>query len=73
MSKEYTDAEVYEAFCKHVKKLERQARKGDKDAIRSLACMALLAEGWKPDIPPDDGETIPEVIDLQEYRWRRAA
>lgn len=68
-----TDAQVYEAFCKHVKKLERRGLKGDKDAIRSLACMALLAEGWRPGIPPDDGENIPDVIDFLEYRNRLAA
>lgn len=73
MSKEPTDAEVYAKFMEHVKKLEAQAIAGDKDAIRSLACMALLAEGFT--YSPDDGggETVEvgNVIDFEQ--WRNAA
>lgn len=68
-----TDAQVYRAFMLHVKKLEKQAIAGDKDAIRSLACMALLAEGFKYEGPdPDDGEDIhvdgAEIIDFTKYK-----
>jgi len=75
--KEPTDKEVYDAFWKHVKSLEARAIKDgkkDKDAILSLACMALLAEGFT--YTPDDGgdgEPVPvsNVIDFAQ--WRNAA
>lgn len=71
--REPTDKEVYDAFWKHVKKLEAQALAGDMDAVRSLACMALLAEGFTYN-PPDGGEPIEDaVIDFAEYRARLAA
>lgn len=72
-----TDAEVYAKFMEHVKKLEAQAIAGDLDAVRSLACMALLAEGFRYN-PDDGGETVDlgvneNVVDLREYRGRLAA
>jgi hypothetical protein len=68
-----TDAQVYAAFMKHVKKLEAMAVNGDKDAVRSLACMALLAEGWRPGGPDGDGGKDADcdnfnVIDFTKYK-----
>lgn len=56
-----------EAFVQHVRSLEQRAIGGDEDAAKSLACMALLVEGF-PD--PDGGGG--EVIDLLPF-LRRAA
>lgn len=52
------------AFVAHVRKLEAMAIAGDDDAAKSLACMALLSEGWFPRDP--DGGC--EIIDLAQYR-----
>jgi hypothetical protein len=66
MNNEPTDAQVEKAFRDHIAKLGKLAEGGDKDAIRSLACMALLVEGWRcsPD-DPDDGE---KIIDFSQCR-----
>lgn len=56
------DPETNAAFVRHVKRLEFLASAGNDDAAKSLACMALLVEGWRP-IDPDGGE----VIDLMPY------
>lgn len=50
-----------EQFRKHIRRLERRACAGDVNAVRSLACMALLLEG-----PPDDRKTAP-VIEFAPY------
>lgn len=55
------------AFNEHVRALEERAIDGDIDAAKSLACMALLVEGF-PEPDPDGGE----VIDLLPF-LRRAA
>ena len=57
------DDETNAAFVTHVKDLERLAIGGDEHAVRSLACMALLVEGWRPSDPDGGGE----VIDLTPY------
>lgn len=57
------DARTEAAFVAHVKDLERLAVEGDETAVKSLACMALLVEGWRP-VNPDGGG---EVIDLMPY------
>jgi hypothetical protein len=63
-----------EHFFDHIEALERLALAGDELATRSLACMALLIEGWRygdpdpVDSPPDGGG---EVINLD--LWRNAA
>jgi hypothetical protein len=57
------DEKTNAAFTAHVRKLERMAISGDEDAAKSLACMALLAEGCLP-TDPGDGE----IIDLRQYR-----
>ena len=65
-----------EAFKAHVDELERRAEGGDSFAAKSLAALALLAEGWRygdpdpTDPPPDDGG---EPINLAAYRLRLAA
>ena len=59
------DSRTRAAFVAHVKKIEAQAIAGDEDATRSLACMALLAEGWRPSGSNDDGGC--EIIDLAPY------
>jgi hypothetical protein len=51
------------AFVAHVRSLEERACSGDLDAAKSLACMALLAEGHSPS---DPGGGV--VIDLSQYR-----
>jgi hypothetical protein len=57
------DARTEAAFVAHVKDLERMAIEGDERAVKSLACMALLVEGWRPTDPDGGGE----VIDLVPY------
>lgn len=65
------DSELYR---EHVEELELRALAGDDFAIRSLACMALLARGWRygnPDLtetPPDDGGGGENVFVLADYR-----
>lgn len=56
-----------DAFTAHVRQLEQRACSGDEDAAKSLACMALLVEGF-PSPDPDGGE----IIDLLPF-LRRAA
>lgn len=58
------DSETKQHFVAHVKELERLAIDGDHSAVKSLACMALLAEGFRPSCP-DGGEVIPFVPFLQ--------
>lgn len=60
-----TMSQTRKDFEAHVRDLERRAIAGDQDACKSLACMALLVEGF-PD--PDGGE----LIDLLPF-LRRAA
>jgi hypothetical protein len=57
------DAKTEAAFVAHVKDLEQRAIDGDHHAVKSLACMALLVEGWRPTDPGGGGE----VIDLLPY------
>lgn len=57
------DAGTEAAFVAHVKDLERLAINGDENAVKSLACMALLVEGWRPTDPGGGGE----IIDLMPY------
>lgn len=57
------DARTETAFVAHVKDLERRAIEGDEHAVKSLACMALLVEGWRPADPDGGGE----IIDLMPY------
>lgn len=57
------DDEANAAFVAHVKDLEERAISGDLHAVKSLACMALLVEGWRPTDPGGGGE----VIDLMPY------
>ena len=57
------DARTEAAFVAHVKDLEQKAIDGDRHAVKSLACMALLVEGWRPSNPDGGGE----VIDLMPY------
>lgn len=56
------DPKTNAAFVSHVRHLENMAIGGNESAAKSLACMALLVEGWRP-IDPDGGE----VIDLMPY------
>lgn len=52
------DAETDMAFVAHVKDLEARAIAGDLHAVKSLACMSLLAEGFHPSDPDGGGEVI---------------
>lgn len=54
-------------FVAHVRELERRAIGGDQDAVKSLACMALLT-GDPPDDPGDG-----EVVDFTPYLTRLVA
>lgn len=63
------DAKVKAAFVQHVQDLELRAINGNEDAVLSLACMALLVEGWRPSDPDPGGG---EVIDFTPW-LRRAA
>jgi hypothetical protein len=71
---EPTDAQVMAAIKAHLAKLECWALDHShpqrrRDAIRSLALMALLAEGWRPG--GGGGETVEfndAVVDLAAYR-----
>ena len=73
------DKSISELYYEHVKELERRADVGDEFAIKSLACLVLICEGWRygdpdpvdgPDDDPGGGEVI---IDLSAYRMRLAA
>jgi hypothetical protein len=55
------DKETETHFIAHVKELERLAIEGDGSAAKSLACMALLAEGFRP------GDGGGEVIDISAF------
>lgn len=55
-------------FEAHVKGIEAKALSGDADAIKTLACMAMLVEGF----PPNDGEGL-SIIDIDAWRVRLAA
>jgi hypothetical protein len=76
MPSEPTDAQVMAAIRTHLGKLQRRALdrrhpEQRKDAIRSLALMALLAEGWRPG--GGGGETVEfndAVVDLAAYRTK---
>ena len=64
-----------EAYRRHLEELEFLAIEGDEFAIKTLACITLLLEGWRYGDPdPDDGDDGPgggEVIYLDQ--WRAAA
>jgi hypothetical protein len=57
------DAETDRRFVAHVKDLEARAIDGDLHAVKSLACISLLAEGFRPSNPDGGGE----VIDFMPY------
>lgn len=52
------DKETETHFIAHVKELEKLAIEGDGSAAKSLACMALLAEGFRPGDGGGGGEVI---------------
>jgi hypothetical protein len=56
-------AETDRHFVAHVKDLEARAIAGDTHAVKSLACMSLLAVGFRPSSPDGGGE----VIDFMPY------
>lgn len=56
------DAETRKHFVAHVRALEERACAGDRDAAKSLACMALLKHDGAPDDPGGG-----EVIDFMPY------
>ena len=57
-----------ELFEEHVNDILGRVLVGDADAAKTLACMALLVDGF----PPGNGEGEP-VIDLAAWRVRLAA
>lgn len=57
------DDDTYTAFVAHIREIEKRAVDGDQHAAKSLACLALLMEGWRPG-PPDGGG---EIIDFAPY------
>ena len=74
------DKQTEGAFIAQVKKLMCVAQffqgeeRGD-DAVRALACIALLLDELLPPRGPDGGERIEgaEVVDLSVYRERLTA
>lgn len=68
---------VSEHFKSLVDELQRRAECGDEFSLKSLAALALLAEGWRYGDPdpddggPDDGGC--EVVELADVLLRRAA
>ena len=68
-----TTSEHYKAL---VDELLGKAEAGDLLAVRCLAALSLVVEGWRygdpdpTDDPPDGGEPI---VDLSAYRTRLAA
>lgn len=56
------DAETRKHFEAHVRDLEERACNGDHDAVKSLACMALLVADDGPD---NDGGG--EIVDFLQY------
>lgn len=67
--------ETSRLYREHVETLLAAAEAGDEIAAKSLACLALVCEGWRygdpdPTDPPDGGG---EVIDLSAWRERLAA
>lgn len=64
------------AFRDHVLRLEKVATTDfdsvrRDDAVRSLAAISLLLDGWRPGGGGDDGGG--EVVDFAAYRQRMAA
>lgn len=61
---------ISEHYREHVALLERLSEDGDEIAAKSLACLALLATGWRygdpdpDDSGPDDdgGEPLPSNV-----------
>ncbi len=46
---------ISELYKSHVDALSQQAKAGDELALKSLACLSLLAGGWRYGDPnPDD-------------------
>lgn len=68
--------ETSRLYREHVERLVALGDAGDREAIRSLACLALVCEGWRygdpdpTDGPPGGGG---EVIDLRQYTDKLAA
>ncbi len=64
---------VSELYLAHVQVLTERAESGDEIARTSLACMALLNEGWRyGDADPDEGEDTParesaKIIRMADY------
>jgi hypothetical protein len=63
-------------YREHVDALLVMAEAGDDFAAKSLACLALICEGWRygdpdPVDPPPDGGS--EVIDMAPWLAQRAA
>jgi hypothetical protein len=69
---------ISELYREHVEELQRLASCGDEFATKSLACLALVCEGWRygdpdpeDDGPDDDGGET--VVHLDDWRMRIAA
>lgn len=43
-------------FKAHVDELSRRSEAGDEFATRTLACLALVCEGWRHGDPDPDGD-----------------
>lgn len=60
-----------EAFQHHVNSLLNRALGGDDYATKSLACMALIVEGFPPE-PDGDGEPAPNVIFMNAWKMAKS-
>ena len=80
-----TEKSISDLFKAHVDALIELSDAGDCMATKSIACMALLAEGWRcgdpdpADPPPDDGggedaeSNIIRFASVKQVMRRRAA
>jgi hypothetical protein len=71
-----SEKSISELYYEHVAELERRALAGDEFSIKSLACLALVCEGWRygdpdpydPSDGPDGGDKV-----IEFYKYRLAA
>ena len=68
---------VSDHYREHVEMLEKLADAGDEIAAKSLACIALVCEGWRYGDPdPDDGNPDDDggqPLPCNVIEFRRAA
>ena len=58
-------------YLEHVLWLREEADRGDLMAVKTLACLGLLASGWRFGDPDPDQNEVGEVIDFETEKRRR--